>query len=68
LQELCTLVTEGQLEDASFEKALDALLALVNGKYFNGKERLIECFAYLVNEEYLSSEERMLSFLQVAIS
>ena len=43
-------------------------MALVNGKYFNGKERLIECFSFLVNEEYMTSEERKLSFLQVAIS
>ena len=44
------------------------MMSLINTKYFNGKERLIECFTFLVSEEYLTKEERKLNFLTVAIS
>ena len=47
------MVQESQLEDPSFEKAIDAILVLINGKYFNDKERLVDCFAFLVQEEYI---------------
>lgn len=53
LQDLCGMVLDSQLEDPSFEKAIDAILVLINGKYFNAKERLVDCFAFLVKEEYI---------------
>ena len=52
------MVQESQLEDASFEQAIDAILVLINGKYFNSKERLVDCFAFLVQEEYIQSDDR----------
>lgn len=48
LADLCAMVSENQLEDESFEKALDAILTLIGQKYFNDKEKLVECFATLV--------------------
>ena len=43
-------------------------MALVNGKYFNSKEKLVECFAFLVAEDYVQSDDRKVQFLQIAIS
>jgi len=43
-------------------------MALISGKYFNGKEKVVECLAFLVSEDYLASEARKIAFLQVAIS
>ena len=58
MKDLCGMVQESQLEDASFEQAIDAILVLINGKYFNSKERLVDCFAFLVQEEYIQSDDR----------
>ena len=53
LEELCSQVTESQLEDPAFELAVDAVMTLINGKYFNAKERLVSCFSNLVSEDYV---------------
>ena len=43
-------------------------MTLVNGKYFNGKEKVVECFAFLMHEDFLAKEDRKLTFLSVALS
>ena len=39
------------------------MMSLVNGKYFIGKEKVVECFAFLMHEDFLAKEDRKLTFL-----
>ena len=43
-------------------------MSLITGKYFPGKESLVECLSYLVDEDYLTRQDRKIELMTAAIS
>lgn len=67
LKELSSKVSEQAMSGESFEKVVEALVRLIKGKFFNGKEHIIETYAYLTKQEFLTSSELHTQFLIISI-
>ena len=67
LKELSSKVSEQAMSGESFKKVVEALVRLIKGKFFNGKEHIIETYAYLTKQEFLTSPELHTQFLIISI-
>ena len=65
LKELCESISEDQIQHPNFIAVLDAIMKLIEGKYFNNKEQLVECMIYLVKEDFLLNVQLVEKYLAI---
>jgi hypothetical protein len=61
-------VGDDQLQDESFTKVLQAIMALIEGKYFNCKDKIVLCLSYLVNHDFVESLDHRLHVVRICMS